>query len=224
MVSCELDQYLSNSLRLRQYDAEPASWYMQLGLLGTLATIILRIKVTISDVERVNKVYAYTQTPERNGLLLGRVNILVKGRLAIKAKQRDPIQVNKGVFCFIDDAEKLAVDSAGWLKGLQKCEKALKIMEVAEDDVGKSNLDAQQQDASVGSVLFDLTGDEGEESNSESEPPEDFVPEVISEEVPVRRSSRRVRVPENFKQARALLGLRDYEAAAGSDSDDEDSV
>jgi hypothetical protein len=136
-VSSELDNYLTSTHTLRQFRPERdthASWFMQLGILGLLATIIHDVKVTISDVERVNKVYAYTQTPERNRLLLDNVNTLVKGRLAIKTDQRGPIGTDTGVFEFVDDAERVYGDTSSYLKSLIAADKAYTAMAKVEEE------------------------------------------------------------------------------------------
>jgi hypothetical protein len=217
-LSRELDAFFATT-KVRMFDPKEdthEAWYMQFGKLGVLACIILGVKPTISDVERVNKVYAYVQTPERNRLLLSRVNSLVKGRLAIKAAQRGEIVEDKGVVDFITDVDQLAVDTQGWLQSLKRADQALKIMDEAELVVPESAtdvVDLVEQASDVVATAKDDAGAEGpaKESNVDGVDEGEFIPAPLSVTVNSRRSSRRVLVPARFKQAQILYGLRDYD-------------
>jgi len=225
-LSRELDAFFATNAR--SFDPKEdtfESWYMQFGKIGVLACIILCVKVTISDVERVNKVYAYVQTPERNRLLLSRVNNLVKGRLAIKAAQRGEIVEDKGIVEFVTDVDQLVVDTQGWLQSLKRADQALKVMDEAELVIPEPTSDVVDL---VELPLDDVGGAEGSTKmgNTDVADQANYIParRVVPSN---RRSSRRVVVPARFKQAQVLYGLRDYDLeeprvdATADDAEDE---
>jgi hypothetical protein len=232
-----LDHYIAGSdeFKGRKYDeAESVEgwWTGTRCLLAGIAKIILFIAVTISDVERLHKVYSIVHTPARNRLRDDRVDRFALSNLAMREKRKSSKPEVTGRFddwfAFTNLSEEVLDDLLRWTQTMMAADRqtraSLNVSGGSEAGGQASGVPSVDVDNNESLEAENVTSEADAEAASEEDCALDVSDDSAGVEatnlddantasrvegVELRRSSRRVRFTERFRNAASALEINE---------------
>jgi len=215
----DLNQYISRtgvfSNKTVTEDVDPQTWWSGCAgvLLSKYARRLLNVCVTISNDERIHKLYAGMQPPERTRLTPERTDALVQAAFWLQATRLESKGVNMNVKDFIDLPSMAPAEYAACLKELEtpaQSETAAEDADSNPDDGDSSESDGDNDDAIVEAVSEVVQpGPPASAASEEAAESESIggTHAAVVDGIVVRRSRRAVRVSARMAGARVELGM-----------------